>query len=405
MSTYCLVVGPPSQPVITGTDLDLPMQPGSLVQLLCTAEAGNPPAILTWHHGAEILDSVVHHSDSHVVAEVEFYLLEGEEEDVEVSCESMNEAIEQPLRQVIQLKMSSTPALAEDLASESAVEDTEDYSSGDGDLLEDGARIEEAIMSSVHDELESNAVEAVPEAEEEEETSMDISSAAASSVEDEAVLVHLNELEAQLTEDEEEFGHEDNHKEALKYDIIATDDHSSEGDLADSDLGIDHHQSNEPDPLDPEADQFEALYPEADDDPHAMDSEAVVDLQTIDNKAADPQQNDLEDEIEEEEKEVGDLDLVDDLADLALMEQEPDNYTEELEEDLPEVAADLASLERSEHQALNMPPETTRRLSPKHGGAAGGAATVNRQMLTTTLEAVAFILLVNYSWGRSVRVI
>jgi hypothetical protein len=87
------------------------------------------------------------------------------------------------------------------------------------------------------------------------------------------------------------------------------------------------------------------------------------------------------------------------------MEQEPDNYTEELEEDLPEVAADLASLERSEHQALNMAPETTRRLSPKHGGAAGGAATMHLQRLSTTLEVMAFILLVNYSWLRSVSVI
>jgi hypothetical protein len=149
--------------------------------------------------------------------------------------------------------------------------------------------------------------------------------------------------------------------------------------------------------LEPEADQSKALYPEADDDPHANDSEAVVDLETIDNKAAD-----LEDEIEEEE--ASDYDLVADLADLALIEQEPDNYTEELEDD-GEVAADLASLERSEHQALNMPPETNRRLSPKHGGGAAGAAAMNFQRLSTTLEAMAFILLVNYSLGRSVRVI
>jgi hypothetical protein len=325
------------------------------------------------------------------VAEVEFFLSEGEEEEnLEVVCESMNEAIEQPLRQVIQLTMSVAPA------SESVVEDAEDYnSSGDGDLMEDGARIEEAIVSSVHDELDSNAVEAVPEAEEEEPL-VDIFNAAASD-EDEAVLVHLNELEAQLTDEEEEVDHEDNHKEALKYDMIATDDHSSEVDHAASDLGTDHYK---PETLDPaEADQTEGLYP---DDPHAMDSEAVVDLETFDYKAADPQHNDLEDEIEEEE--VGDLDLVADLADLALMEQEPDNYTEELEEDV-EVAADLASLERSEHQALNMPPETTRRLSPKHGGAAGGAASVHFQRLSTTLEGMAFILLVNYSLGRSVSVI
>jgi hypothetical protein len=375
------------------------MQPGSIVQLVCTAEAGNPPASLTWHRGGEILDSAIHHSDSHVVAEVEFFLQEGEEEDLEVACESMNEAMEQPLRQVIQLNMSAVPTLAEDLASESAGEDAEDYSSGEGDLMEDGARIEEAVVSSVHDELESNAVEAGPEAEEEEETSVDIFSTAASSEDDEAVLVHLNELEAQITDDEEEVDHEDSHKEALKYDIIATDDHSSEGDLADSDLGTDHQN---PETLDPEADQSEDLYPEADDDPHAMDSEAVVDLETTDYKAADPKPHDLEDEIEEEE--VGDLDLVADLADLALIEQEPDNYTEELEEDV-EVAADMASLERSEHQALNMPPETTRRLSPKHGGAAGGAVSMHLQRMSTTLEAIAFILLVNCSWLRSVSVI
>ncbi len=341
------------------------------------------------------------------MAEVEFFLSEGEEEEnLEVACESMNEAIEQPLRQLIQLKMSAATALQEDMASESVVEDVEDYGSGDGDLMEDGARIEEAVVASVHAELESNAVEAGPEAEEEEETSMDIFSDVATSSDDEAVLVHLNQLEAQLTDEEEEAGHEDSHKEALKYDMIATDDQSSEGDLADSDLGIDHHK---PDLLDPEADESEALYPEADDDPRAMDSEAVVDLKAFDNKAADPQPHDLEDDKDEEEEagdlESGDYDLASDLADLALIEREPDNYTEELEEDLPEVDADLASLERSEHQALNMPPEATRRLSPKHGGVARGAASMHLQRLSTTLEAMAFILLVNYSWGRSVSVI
>jgi hypothetical protein len=100
-----------------------------------------------------------------------------------------------------------------------------------------------------------------------------------------------------------------------------------------------------------------------------------------------------------------------DVADMTLIEDEAEldncTYEDELEaekkteeEEVYAASADFFSLEKSEHQALNMPADSSKRIHPKfvhQGGATGAAAsTLQQWKLARRGQVVLLSLLVTY---------
>ena len=125
------------------------MEAGAVIRLHCSSEAGNPPASLTWRYDEAMLAtsvSEVQHIGQQVSSKAVFILNEGNE--VEIACEVMNEALEEPLREAIVL-----PVVPFGVAS--AVEDAKEEDKGEEETHNAGSAGEE------EEEAEVAAVEMV----------------------------------------------------------------------------------------------------------------------------------------------------------------------------------------------------------------------------------------------------
>jgi len=109
------IISPPGVPTISG------VQPHSSVQHLnCSTSAGRPPAQLSWYRGSEMMDS--HYTvDGDTVSAVITFVPSHTSESEELTCEALNEALSEPIRNTITIQLSTTSSSSTTLASTTTV--------------------------------------------------------------------------------------------------------------------------------------------------------------------------------------------------------------------------------------------------------------------------------------------
>merc|ERR1711971_258708 len=109
------IISPPGVPTISG------VQPHSSVQHLnCSTSAGRPPAQLSWYRGSEMMDS--HYTvDGDTVSAVIPFVPSHTSESEELTCEALNEALSEPIRNTITIQLSTTSSSSTTLASTTTV--------------------------------------------------------------------------------------------------------------------------------------------------------------------------------------------------------------------------------------------------------------------------------------------